>query len=97
MTLTLEKYCLMCRPIKLSMSDTTRSSANDSPQLLSQEGGIQVRDFNPKAVLRFTGRHCLTCHGEILDHWIRYSDDPDLRGEYWCSRDGNVFSQGLEQ
>lgn len=80
------------------MSDSqskTQSSSKDEPQLLSEEGGIMLRDFNPKAILRFTGRKCVTCQGEILDHWIRYNDDPDLRGEYWCSKDGNQYSQGI--
>jgi hypothetical protein len=79
------------------MNDQTGSSANTEPQLLSEEGGIKVRDFNPKAILRFTGRKCLTCGEEILDHWIRHSDDPDLRAEYWCSKNGNQFSEGLNE
>ena len=77
------------------MNETTRSSDNPNPQLLSEEGGIQLRDFNPKAILRFQGRKCVTCENEILDHWIRFADDPDLRGEYWCSRNGDQFSQGI--
>lgn len=79
------------------MDDKTRSSANTEPQLLSQEGGIRVRDFNPKGILRFTGRKCLTCSGEILDHWIRYSTDADTQGNYWCSKDGEQFSEGLAE
>jgi hypothetical protein len=54
-----------------------------------------LRDFNPKGVLRFSGRKCKTCGGEIMDHWLRPNDDPDIRAEYWCSKDGNQFSQGI--
>jgi hypothetical protein len=77
------------------MNDATRSSANTDPQLLSENGGIQLRDFNPKGVLRFTGRLCRTCQGEILDHWIRYEDNPDLRGEYFCTKTGSQYSEGM--
>lgn len=73
----------------------TLSASKDEPQLLSQDGGIQLRHFNPKAILRFQGRKCVTCGGEIMDHWIRHADDPDLRSEYWCSKGGNQFSQGI--
>lgn len=74
---------------------TTRSSANTEPQLLLESGPMLLRDFNPKAVLRFQGRKCVTCNGEIMDHWLRRADDPDLRAEWWCSRDGNQFSKGI--
>lgn len=77
------------------MSEQTRSTANTDPQLLSQEGGIQIRDFNPKGILRFTGRKCVTCGSEILDHWIRYSDNPELKGLYWCDKEGTRFSDGI--
>lgn len=78
------------------MSDErTQSSANTDPQLLLESGPMMIRDFNPKGVLRFQGRKCVTCDGEIMDHWLRPNDDPDLRAEYWCTKDGNVFSQGI--
>jgi hypothetical protein len=83
------------RGIEMSETPKTLSASKDEPQLLSQDGGIQLRDFNPKAILRFAGRRCITCNGEIMDHWLRYQDDPDLRAEYWCSRTGNQFSQGI--
>jgi hypothetical protein len=73
----------------------TRSSANTEPQLLLESGPMLLKDFNPKGVLRFAGRKCVTCSGEIMEHWLRPSDDPDLRGEWWCTRDGDQFSQGL--
>jgi hypothetical protein len=78
------------------MNEQTRSSANTEPQLLSESGPIMLRDFNPKAVLRFTGRKCMTCKGEVLDHWIRHEDNPDLRGEYFCNKTGPQYSEGLE-
>jgi hypothetical protein len=79
------------------MSDQTRSSANTEPQLLLESGPMLLRDFNPKAVLRFSGRKCMTCGGEIMDHWLRPNDDPDLRGEWWCSEKGDQFSQGMAE
>ena len=77
------------------MDETTRSSANTEPQLLLESGPMLLRDFNPKGVLRFAGRKCITCNGEIMDHWLRPSDDPDLRAEYWCTKDGDQFSLGI--
>jgi hypothetical protein len=84
------------------MSDTsrdnvTRSSANTEPQLLLESGPMLLRDFNPRGVLRFQRRKCVTCGGEIMDHWLRPASDPDLRAEWWCSKDGNQFSQGLTE
>lgn len=73
------------------MSEQTRSSANTDPQLLTESGPIQLKDFNPRGVLRFSGRLCITCNGEIMDHWLRPNGD----GELWCERDGNIASQGL--
>lgn len=77
------------------MSEQTRTSANTDPQLLLESGPMLLRDFNPKGVLRFMGRKCVTCGDEIMDHWLRHADDPDLRAEYWCTRDGNQFSEGI--
>lgn len=79
------------------MTEHTESSTNTDPQLLLDSGPMLLRDFNPKAVLRFQGRKCVTCSGEIMDHWLRPSDDPDLRGEWWCSKDGPSFSQGMAE
>jgi hypothetical protein len=79
------------------MNERTQSSANTEPQLLLESGPMMLRDFNPRGVLRFMGRKCLTCGGEIMDHWLRPADDPDLRGEYWCQREGGVFSTGLAE
>ena len=72
-----------------------RSSANTEPQLLLESGPMLLRDFNPKGILRFTGRKCMTCGGEILNHWLRTSDNADLKGLYWCERDGSQFSEGM--
>jgi hypothetical protein len=79
------------------MSDQTRSSANTEPQLLLESGPMLLRDFNPKAILRFTGRKCinLSCGREIMDHWLRPHTDPNLRGEYWCEREGGLASMGI--
>ena len=62
---------------------------------LLADGPVQLRDWNPKGILRFTGRLCLDCGGEIMDHWLKPNDNPDLRYEYFCSKDGPTFSSGL--
>lgn len=77
------------------MNDHTLSSDNPDPQLLLESGPMLLRDFNPKGALRFAGRKCVTCDGEIMDHWLRPNDDPDLRAEYWCTKDGNQYSMGI--
>lgn len=73
----------------------TLSASTDEPQLLSQDGGIMLRDFNPKAILRFTGRKCLTCSKEILDHWLIYDESADARGLYWCDKEAKQWSEGI--
>jgi hypothetical protein len=77
------------------MSDATGSSSDTEPQLLLESGPMLLRDFNPKGVLRFAGRKCVTCGNEIMDHWLRDSMDASLKGLYWCSKDGNQFSRGI--
>jgi hypothetical protein len=77
------------------MSEQRLSSDNTDPQLLLESGPMLIRDFNPKGILRFQGRKCITCGNEIMDHWLRPNDDPDLRGEYWCTKDGNAYSLGI--
>jgi hypothetical protein len=71
------------------------SSPNTDPQLLLESGPMQLKDFNPRGVLRFSGRLCISCAAPIMDHWLRYADDPDIRGAYWCTKDGNQFSLGI--
>jgi hypothetical protein len=58
---------------------------------------MMLRDFNPKGVLRFRGRKCITCGGEIMDHWLRPSLDASIKGLYWCARDGDGWSEGLAE
>lgn len=79
--------------------DKTRSNANTEPQMLLESGPMLLRDFNPKGVLRFQGRKCinLSCGREIMDHWLRPADDPDLRAEYWCEKEGGTYSLGLSE
>jgi hypothetical protein len=60
------------------------------PQLLLDSGPMRLRDFNPKGVLRFTGRKCVTCDAEIMDHWLRQGS-----GDYWCEREGGAASEGI--
>jgi len=79
------------------MSDErTLSSPNTDPQLLLENGPMLLRDFNPRGVLRFVGRKCVTCRGEIMDHWLRYDMDASLKGVYWCAKDGGQFSEGID-
>jgi len=73
------------------MSEQTRSSANTEPQLLLESGPMLLRDFNPRGVLRFAGRKCITCNGEIMDHWLRSGSS-----EWWCFANQSQFSDGME-
>lgn len=77
--------------------DQTQSSPNTEPQLLLESGPMMIRDFNPKGILRFTGRKCVTCAGEILDHWLRDNIDKSLKGLYWCDKEGTQWSEGLTE
>jgi len=77
------------------MSERTRSSANTDPQLLTESGPIMLRDFNPRGVLRFSGRKCVTCGAEIMDHWLLPTLTHGAAGTYWCDRDGRQASAGL--
>ncbi len=74
----------------------TLSSPNTDPQLLLESGPLMLRDFNPKGVLRFMGRKCVTCGAEIMDHFLRNSDDPDTKGLYWCTQAGPYYSEGIK-
>src|SRR5665213_171981 len=75
------------------MSDTYKplSSPSADPQLLLESGPMMLRDFNPKGVLRFTGRNCVTCGNEIMDHWLRN----DGWTEYFSSETGVQISDGI--
>jgi hypothetical protein len=73
------------------MSDKPLSSPNTDPQLLLESGPMQLRHFNPKGILRFQGRKCVTCGGEIMDHWLRN----DGTMNYFCTEDGPQTSDGI--
>jgi hypothetical protein len=73
------------------------SSSNIEPQLLLESGPMLLRDFNPKGVLRFAGRKCVTCGNEIMDHWLRNDIDASIKGLYWCTQDGDRWSEGLNE
>ena len=72
------------------MSETL-SSGNIDPQLLLESGPMMIRDFNPKGVLYWTGRKCLTCGNEILDHWLLNNGLSD----YYCDKLGQHVSEGI--
>lgn len=86
--------CTVCAECR---GEQTRSSANTEPQQLLDSGPMLLRDFNPKGILRFSGRKCVTCQNEIMDHWLRKDMDKSLLGLYWCTRDGNQWSEGIDQ
>jgi hypothetical protein len=67
------------------------SSPNTDPQLLLESGPMLIRDFNPKGVLYWTGRKCVTCEKEIMDHWLR----KDGSGAYFCAETGPQESEGI--
>lgn len=60
------------------------------------DGPMTVREFNPKAILRFQDRFCETCDGCILDHFLISSPDPERLGSYFCDKEGKRFSTGLK-
>lgn len=65
-------------------------------KLVLADGPIQLFIFNPKGLERFGDRVCMTCNGPIMSHWMRPNPDPELRGSYWCSREGNQASEGMK-
>lgn len=71
-------------------SPNTASSANTDPQLLLESGPMLLRDFNPKGMLRFDGRKCVTCGQNIMNHWLKSGSQ-----DYWCELGGRT-SEGLE-
>lgn len=73
----------------------SESSPNAEPQLLLESGPMLLKDFNPKGLLYWTGRKCITCGQEIMNHWLISYADPELKGRYWCDRDGNGWSEGI--
>lgn len=70
--------------------------SNNTGRYLLADGPKTIREFNPKAVLRFQDRYCETCDKCILDHWLIANAAPELRGEYWCDVEGKRFSTGLK-
>jgi hypothetical protein len=73
------------------------NEADKTGRLLLADGPMLLRDFNPKAVLRFTGRKCMTCGNEIMDHWLIQNADQDMRSAYWCDKTGTMRSEGMEE
>lgn len=71
--------------------DKPLSSPNTDPQLLLESGPLMLRDFNPKGVLRFQGRKCVTCGSEIMDHWLLNNGLSD----YYCDKLGQKISEGI--
>jgi hypothetical protein len=64
-------------------------------RLLLADGPMMLREFNPRAVLHFMGRKCMTCGQEIMDHWLVPHKDQEMRSAYWCDRLGTLASQGI--
>lgn len=58
-------------------------------------GYIRLDAFNPSAIERFMGRKCVTCNEEIMTHWLINSPNPELKGYYWCDKEGKQPSEGI--
>ena len=54
-----------------------------------------LREYNPMGAARFEARTCRTCNGPIMGHWLRHSDIAELKGVYWCEKEGGIFSEGM--
>lgn len=63
---------------------------------LLADGPVTIREFNPKAILRFHDRVCETCESPILGHWLIANSDPELATNYYCDKLGTQFSTGLK-
>lgn len=63
---------------------------------LLADGPITIREFNPKAILRFQDRVCETCENPILGHWLIANPDPELATSYWCDKTATQASTGLK-
>ena len=55
-------------------------------------GKIRLSLFNPEGMGRFSGRICVTCNGDIMDHWLRN----DGTSNYFCTEDGSQTSDGIK-
>ena len=77
--------CLYCG----RTADKTASEHCVSREL-KECGAIPMRFFNPKGVERFDGRPCMTCKGNIMDHWILYG-----KSDWFCDRNGRQASEGM--
>lgn len=60
------------------------------------DGPKTIKEFNPRAILRFSDRVCETCDGPILEHYLIASSDPETLGVYWCDKEAQRFSTGLK-
>jgi hypothetical protein len=79
--------------MKRKRSDTNADEKDASTgRFLLADGPMMLRDFNPRGVLRFTGRKCMTCEQEIMDHWLRAGSQ-----DYYCSKDGSRTSEGMKE
>lgn len=67
-------------------------SKEKTGRLLLADGPMMLREFNPRAVLRFTGRKCVTCGQEIMDHWLRARSQ-----DYYCTEGGPQISEGMKE
>lgn len=63
---------------------------------LLADGPKTIREFNPKAILRFSDRYCETCNVCILDHYLIATSDPEKVGSYFCDVTGDKISTGLK-
>lgn len=64
-------------------------------KLILADGPIKLYVFNPKGLERFSNRVCDTCRGPIMEHWMKFDPNPDLRGTYWCDEACTKASEGM--
>ena len=58
---------------------------------LETVGKIRLSAFNPDGLTRFANRLCVTCHSDIMLHWLR--DNGTMN--YFCTEDGSQTSDGI--
>ena len=87
----------MSEPISKHTDLETVSEHTKTGRLLLADGPMMLREFNPRGVLHFMGRKCMTCGQEIMDHWLVPHENQDMRSSYWCDRMGTLASQGMEE
>lgn len=81
---------------KWCMKTPSKAREDGCPMRELQEvGHITLKQFNPGGVERFKNRTCVTCSGQIMEHWLLWDGNPAMRDKYWCTVEGDQFSEGV--